>query len=1770
MPSTTSSRGSHHMPMPEARTAPHKFRGKASTLASFLLQFESLANTQGLSAEERCRWIIEYCSTKVRNTIRGFTNYHAGDWEGLKKDIESAYDIARDTQRYDLATLIHLCRKSSGEKKRRLTSLNAWKIYVRDYVRIAGSLLQQHQITKHDYEVYFWIGIPATFQTRLEIIIRNRLPNHDISKPYPVSEVQRAAEDLLHRNRFDKSRVIWLDKSDESSEDDSSSDSDDEDSDDEEDVKTYVKKLLKKNSHKSKSSRSKDKESIELAQKALADIPSLAIPKETPKTRSKHSSTNKGAAQNDVEGLITKMSKMSIQDPQYALLYYQAVKLDPLAANCLASPLSRPYQQTMQPARSNVLMSEPMPPTPQMNPVNSMNGMPRRRFPPPMNNNGNRCYGCDEEGHRIAECPTLNSLLDRKLIQRDRIGRFLTPQGVRITRSPSESWVQAFNRMTPQSNFITVTSDVEESEFDSDSEQEFATAVYGTRSKGDAPPPSAEAPARKPPSQRAPPRAKSATPVDAIPSRFDPTREDIIMEDLTSQAPAPKQPPKPQQRKVEVVPKPANKPAAPPVTPNPTTSAADKDKKDERRRKSAVSNTVIPAQVVDKLLSTPIHLSIGEVLGVSREISQELQDKLRYKKAEAFSPTQASSNFTNTTRDTTRAMLIRLPLHCNERAFPMDFVVDTGSEINVVSTAVWKKLRVPLDRKAAITLKDANGGLLRLDGLIRNIRLQYGEIETFADFYVSSKAPFAGLLGLPWMSQNSISVKMDPTGEVEIRFCEKPEEIVILPGLVDKDEEEAEYDYGQTYMAQIVDMEDVQPTIQASDSIIVPFTGTMPVIEGTPVVDTTIDDDNDSGSSAYEPTVDWTEVDRPAYPVLQVTRFNTIQPVNVQIQPWKERNDTEESAPYIAPTSSYIHIPDSVINGFSTGFNFNPRSPVSFLSTKAAQFMDIHYDAFPLSQLRLPDDDHVYDVRGISKDIVITCGTKFADKRESCYIADNVYEFVVGNRFVQALGIEPEDGKFDPVKVQKAFKVGRYEPDLDPPNISEWRLQPGQLPIARRLGGRINAEVILDPHFKDNIMSFRIYKALGLDARWRDIYHGGYIKTERKMSFNMAAYTRSLPIKSRIGILRPEVAVVFQNWPDLLIGSATLEELGMFKEGDPEKILKHLDIEVLSPDLTGKYDDVLDSSDEEMEATTHLRRFPDIHATGTESPMEDIDIIVDTRPSNPGTGQQEANDILEHLSKYIRRKGEVFPMLAEYYDPTGHAPRMGSASLAIPEMQLLLDEFAQTAGLHGRAFLLHNATLKFGGQQHWKGPAVLHMFPPTRSLEIATRMASTTQPARPVDDVPHANIAVVHEPSDILEHILPILESKPAPFMQWTREAWIPPEPLPRTRRTLVRYPLFKMNGVVHGIDTPFVLDTGSEVNMIRGEVWDEMVKRRKHSLDPLPELVSSPDSYVASLVGFQHLIRGVAMGVKIEVGPIKTWSTLYVMDNLYNEAAFGMAWIVDNEVSFGQTAQGLTIRITDPGRGLTYDIAQLNGLYNLGTLSLADVTVPSASFAELVTAPRTENTQPQAADSDEDTESETEATGPPNGVINHDGWPEIGRTFWDEAEEEEESSGEEDNPIEYGLTPAEYEQFNQWRERARTDGPHPTPQISVRYRGLSGAPGRLQYVPVQSWSFTRVELADFIPDWSESGTASYRTASIVGFINDRPVRIQGFVIDPLSPVSPDDPDTDSEMDQPEEEGPVTVENEEPRSAFAQSVGEEYGIGTEEVTERTPLILSVA
>ncbi|KAH8069338.1 hypothetical protein BXZ70DRAFT_1059645 [Cristinia sonorae] len=172
MQSNTSTRNHHSvldLPNPGTRTAPRTFRGRPNTLKLFLRQFEKLAALHSLSSEEKCKNVGDYCSQRVQETIEGFGGYRAKNWTDLAK----------------------ICHDYQTEKSRTMNDIKAWKAYVQDYYRVAGSLLNNGKLTTDEFATQFWIGIPRRVRDRVEIPIRTELGKgkvggHPMSKPFPV------------------------------------------------------------------------------------------------------------------------------------------------------------------------------------------------------------------------------------------------------------------------------------------------------------------------------------------------------------------------------------------------------------------------------------------------------------------------------------------------------------------------------------------------------------------------------------------------------------------------------------------------------------------------------------------------------------------------------------------------------------------------------------------------------------------------------------------------------------------------------------------------------------------------------------------------------------------------------------------------------------------------------------------------------------------------------------------------------------------------------------------------------------------------------------------------------------------------------------------------------------------------------------------------------------------------------------------------------------------------------------------------------------------------------------------------------------------------------------------------------------------------------------------------------------------------------------------------------------------------------------------------
>ncbi|TBU21914.1 hypothetical protein BD311DRAFT_677247, partial [Dichomitus squalens] len=91
---------------------------------------------------------------------------------------------------------------------------------------------------------------------------------------------------------------------------------------------------------------------------------------------------------------------------------------------------------------------------------------------------------------------------------------------------------------------------------------------------------------------------------------------------------------------------------------------------------------------------------------------------------------------------------------------PIDFIVDTGSELNIISKDVYDTFEgLMINPAEAVTMRDANGGSSKLLGLVREIPLKVGPIYTPIDAYVSSSPAFAGVLGRPWQREHQIGIE---------------------------------------------------------------------------------------------------------------------------------------------------------------------------------------------------------------------------------------------------------------------------------------------------------------------------------------------------------------------------------------------------------------------------------------------------------------------------------------------------------------------------------------------------------------------------------------------------------------------------------------------------------------------------------------------------------------------------------------------------------------------------------------------------------------------------------------------------------------------------------------------------------------------------------------------------------------------------------------------------------------------------------------------------
>jgi hypothetical protein len=173
-------------------------------------------------------------------------------------------------------------------------------------------------------------------------------------------------------------------------------------------------------------------------------------------------------------------------------------------------------------------------------------------------------------------------------------------------------------------------------------------------------------------------------------------------------------------------------------------------------RQSAISEHVNVLNVLDRVLNTRVDVAVGEIIGVSKELSNQLANAMKFKSskaAEAVGYTSMSDRFP----PTSQGLLIKIRMECD--GVPIEAIIDTGSQLNIVRENICKaRIRRPIDYNAVMAMNDANGGEGRLNGIVKNVPLDYGSVRTMGNLFVGTHVPFDLLLGRPWQRGNRVTI----------------------------------------------------------------------------------------------------------------------------------------------------------------------------------------------------------------------------------------------------------------------------------------------------------------------------------------------------------------------------------------------------------------------------------------------------------------------------------------------------------------------------------------------------------------------------------------------------------------------------------------------------------------------------------------------------------------------------------------------------------------------------------------------------------------------------------------------------------------------------------------------------------------------------------------------------------------------------------------------------------------------------------------------------
>ncbi|THH15646.1 hypothetical protein EUX98_g9432 [Antrodiella citrinella] len=224
------------MPLAGMKNAP-SFDGKRVT--EFLEIIESLGKVSGIPEAELPPFILRYCSHNLQQALRWDSVFEANDWDAAKARLTELYKGNESSASTSLNRLTTFASTASAANM--VHSARSFDRYNTKFLRILGNMLKTGKISQTQTHYYFWKGLPRKLRTALRPSIERIMAGTVLSQTNPPSTSQTISavrayyddEDIDYDSDSDADRravrkIVRL-SSDEENSDSSSSDTDSDD-----------------------------------------------------------------------------------------------------------------------------------------------------------------------------------------------------------------------------------------------------------------------------------------------------------------------------------------------------------------------------------------------------------------------------------------------------------------------------------------------------------------------------------------------------------------------------------------------------------------------------------------------------------------------------------------------------------------------------------------------------------------------------------------------------------------------------------------------------------------------------------------------------------------------------------------------------------------------------------------------------------------------------------------------------------------------------------------------------------------------------------------------------------------------------------------------------------------------------------------------------------------------------------------------------------------------------------------------------------------------------------------------------------------------------------------------------------------------------------------------------------------------------------------------------------------------------------------------------